>query len=135
MPITPFEIGHEEIDEIFADRSHVLRGKSGWLARAYFPVPAATQEYLARPGLILAESTVSGFEGYFVPYSSTVAYGGGSDTAVGVLGQLVDLTDTDEGVAPVIHAKLIEAKCYVLGGALGTVPAGVKTALSNIHWV
>jgi hypothetical protein len=136
MPVTPFEIGREEIDDsIFVDPDgDRITLTSNWLAKAYFPVPASADEYLQHAGLILATSSASGFEGYFVPYSASLAYGAGSDTATGVLAQTVDLVWSDQGVAPVVHAKLVEARCYVLGGAKGTVPAGVKSALSQIVW-
>lgn len=139
MPMTPFQIDRQEILEIFADRAHVLRAKSGWLARTYFGFdPLTTLEHLVVPGLILAKSTDTRLAGYYVPYSATAAYGAGSDTAFGVLGQIVDLTMNDEGVAPVVHAKLIEAHCYLYGetqASSQTIAAGIKTSLNQITWV
>lgn len=139
MPLTPFQIDRQEHLEIFADRAHVLRTKSGWLARTYFGFDPSTQlEHLVLPGLILAESSDVRLAGYYVPYSATAAYGAGSDTAIGVLGQLVDLTYNDEAVAPVVHAKLIEAHCYVFPETQAqsrTIAAGIKTALNQITWV
>ena len=138
MPITPFEIHRQEILEIKAD-THALYAKSGWLARSYFGVdPLTTSEYLVRPGLILAKSTDTRLAGYYVPYHSDAAYGAGSDTAFGVLDQLVDLTTTDQAVAPLVHGKLIEANCYIFNETQAqstTIANAIKTALSNIVWV
>ena len=140
MPVTPFQIDRQEILEVFADRSHVIRLKSNWLARTYFGFdPSTTLEHLVLPGLILAEAaSTSTLANYYVPYSATAAYGAGSDTAVGVLGQLVDLTWNDEAVAPVVHAKLIEAHCYVYGetqASSQTISSTIKTQLAQMVWV
>ena len=139
MPITPFQIDRQEILEVFADRSHVLRLSSNWLARTYFGFDPNNQlERLVVPGLILAQATTGTLANYYVPYSATAAYGAGSSTAVGVLGQLVDLSWNDEAVAPVVHAKLIEANCYVYGETQAqsqTISSTIKTQLAQIVWV
>ena len=83
------------------------------------------------PGMIIAQSG-----SYYVPYSPTASYGTGSDTAVGILPDFVDATlDTEPVMEPGFHGRAIEAHCYVLGGAVGTVPDAVKTALSDIYWL
>lgn len=139
MPVIPQELHRQEILEIFADRAHVLRTKSGWLARSYFGFdPSSRLEHLVYPGLILAESSDVRLSGYYVPYHASAAYGAGSDTAIGVLGQLVDLSWGDEAVAPVVHAKLIEAHCYLMGetqASSQTISGTIKTALKQITWV
>lgn len=139
MPVLPSEIHRQEILEIFHTREGIRRLKSGWLARTYFGFdPMTTMEKLVYPGLVLARSTDSRLSGYYVPYNASAAYGAGSDTAVGVLGQLVDLSWGDESVAPVVEASLIEAHCYLYGetqASSTTIAAGIKTALNKIVWV
>lgn len=139
MPVTPFQIDRQEILEVFADRSHVIRLNSNWLARSYFGFDPSTRlEHLVLPGLILGQATTGTLANYYVPYSATAAYGAGSDTAVGVLGQLVDLTWNSEAVAPVVHAKLIEAHCYIYGetqASSQTISATIKGHLDQIVWV
>lgn len=141
MPVPTWESGQEVVYnfadgypalEIFAERSNVVRQVSGWLDRASFTIPSTVLEYVLRPGMILAKNTSSG---YYVPWTEAAAYGAGSSTAVGVLGQEVDLTLSSQGVAPVVEAKLIEAHCYVTGQGNGSIPAAVKTTLSRIVWV
>jgi hypothetical protein len=70
----------------------------------------------------------------YVPYSAGASYGTGSDTAVGVLKERYNVTWTDVPVAPFWHGTAIEEFCFVYGGALGTVPSAVKTALDDIEW-
>ncbi len=53
---------------------------------------------------------------------------------MGVLAHFHDVTYGDKLIAPVWHAVLIEEKCFLYGGALGTIPAAVKTALDDIEW-
>ncbi len=134
MPVQPFQIDRRNFHTVVADREHLLRAKDNWVYRAYFPV-AGQAEYWIHAGLIVARSTSTATLGYYVPYNVSAAYGAGSDTAVGVLGEPVDISWNDEAIAPVVHGKLIEAYCYVQGGAVGTVPAAVKSALTQIEWV
>lgn len=94
----------------------------------------AYQERLLYPGMIVAESYISGCY-YYVPYSAAASYGTGSDTAIGLLWHFHDITYGDKMIAPTWHAIAREELCFVYGGALGTVPAAVKTALDDIHWV
>lgn len=139
MPVILPEIHRQEILEVFAERTNVIRLKPNWLTRSYFGFdPSSTLEHLVLPGLILAESTDARLAGYYVPYHVSAAYGAGSSTAVGVLGQLVDLSWGDEAVAPVVHGKLIEAHCYVFGetqASSTTIAGAIKTALAQIVWV
>lgn len=90
------------------------------------------QEKWVYAGVVVAEDTDSG---KFVPYSVGASYGTGSDTPVGVLHETWDMTYDEYMVAPVWHGVFVESHCYIYGGALGTISAAVKTALTNIKWV
>lgn len=133
MPISPSTISNQEILEVVGDRSHVLRARSRWLDRNYFTTNARGQTFVY-PGLVVAVDSTTN---KYVPYNASALYGIGSDTAVGVLDDFLDLTLTgkEEGVDPIVHGKLIEAHCYVWGGALGTISASVKSNLQQIEWV
>ncbi len=131
MAIQQVRVDREMIRQVLADSLHVQRLKSNHLDRSYYTDDAANQRYV-RPGLIVAQETTTK---KYVPYNASALYGTGSDTAVGVMVEFQDATNEDPAVDPVFHAKIIEAHCYVWGGALGTVPAGVKTALNMIEWV
>lgn len=104
---------------------------SNWLDSSYIASDATGQKYVY-PGLVLAKDTSTN---KFVPYSAGASYGTGSDTAVAVLDQFLDVTFGDEAVDPIYHGKLKEAFCYLYGGAIGTVSGAVKTALEDIEWV
>jgi len=133
MPISPVTISNQEIREVVADRSHLLRAKSRFLDRAYFTTDSRGRVHV-QPGLVVAvDSTTS----KYVPYNATALYGIGSDTAVGITDDFIDLTLTGKevGLDPIFHGKLIEAHCYVWGGALGTIAAGIKTDLQMVEWV
>jgi len=90
------------------------------------------QNKFVYPGMIMARDNSTS---YYVPYSASASYGTYSDTAVGVLHEFYDLTYDSRIVEPVWHGVLIESKCFVYGGPLGTVPAAVKTSLDDIVWV
>lgn len=92
------------------------------------------QEKYIYPGMIVAVSYISGCY-YYVPYSAAASYGTGSDTAVGLLWHIHDLTYGDKMIAPAWHAVVREELCFLYGGALGTVSAAVKTSLDDIEWV
>ncbi len=131
MPIQQVTKSNEEILEVVADRSHLLMLRSNWLDRSYYLDDAALQRHV-RPGLVVAQETTTK---KYVPYNVSALYGAGSDTAVGVLDVFQDATTEDPGVAPVFHGKLIEAHCYIWGGAKGTISSAVKTSLGMIEWV
>ena len=65
---------------------------------------------------------------------STPTYGPGSDVAIGVLREIVDLTRGEKIVSYVTHGFCREAVCKDVG-TVGTVAAATKTALSLIQWV
>lgn len=104
---------------------------SNWLDSSYFATDSAGQKY-AYPGMIVAKDTDTG---KYVPYSGTASYGTGSDTAVGVLDTFEDVTLEDVAIAPIFHGSIVERYCHAYGGDLGTVAAGVKTALTDIKWI
>lgn len=132
MPIAPVTQDREEIVEVMADRRHLMRGSSNWLEDAYFNEDAFGEK-IVRPGLILARHSTND---KWVPYSSAVHYGLGSDTAVAILDTVENATYDEPAIAPVVHGRVIEANCYVYGAVYTqTVPAAVKTALTMIEWV
>lgn len=64
---------------------------------------------------------------------STPTYGPGSDEAVGILRDTVDLTLGNKLVSFVTHGRVREGLCKD-AGTVGTVAAAVKTALSLVEW-
>ena len=132
MPIAPVTYNREEIVEVIADRTHIIREESNWLDKSYF-TEDAQGEILVRPGLILARNSTTN---EYIPYSSGNHYGPGSNTAVAVLDDIQNATYDKPHIAPVSHGRVIEANCYVYGATYTqTVPAAVKTALQQIVWV
>jgi hypothetical protein len=122
------------------DEAKAARLPTGFLVRTSFPVDD-NGDIIVYQGLIVAEvnggveaSEMTGSQPYYVPWSATAAYGTGSDTAVGILAEWHDLTVTDWQVAPVCDAWAYEKRCYCGGGPLGSIPASVKTDLSDIKW-
>lgn len=123
---------HRQVYNVVRDL-HLSQDSSKPFYASYIAANAYSEKYIY-PGMIVAVSYISGCY-YYVPYSAGASYGTGSDTAIGLLWQLHDLTYGDKMIAPTWHAVAVEEKCFLYGGALGTVPAAVKTALSNIKWV
>ena len=132
MPHITGPVYHRAHLEILADE-HYLKGPSRVL-QVYSTVPLSTidNQRFMYPGMIVAQNSAGT---YYVPYNASAAYGAGSDTAVGVLREFWNCTLGDPIIEPIKHGKLIEAHCFVLGGTVGTVPAGVKTDLPDITWV
>lgn len=118
----------------------LTRLPSGFLNKLCFPTDA-NGDRVVWPGLVvsevqggLEEGEMTGSQPYYVPYSSSAAYGTGSDTAVGVLRERIDATVTDWQITPVDVGIAYEARCYVGGGALGDISAAIKTNLSRMKW-
>jgi hypothetical protein len=133
MPISPTTtIEREEVQVVVAEPDHVLRDTSNWLERSYFNADDSGMVRVS-PGLIVARNSVNN---KYTPYSASVSYGLGSDTAVGVLEVIQDATYDDPAISPVVHGKVIETSCYVYGAtSKGSIPAGVKSALDDIIWI
>jgi hypothetical protein len=131
MPHITGPVNHRAHLEIIADE-HNMRYESRVL-QVYSTVPLDDNcQRFMYPGMIIAENSAGT---YYVPYNASAAYGTGSDTAVGVLREFWNCTLGDPIVDVIVHGKLLEKHCFVLGGAVGTVPAGVKTDLPDIKWV
>jgi hypothetical protein len=111
--------------------AHYTRLVSNWFDRQYIPDDDNGERYV-RPGMIVARNTDTN---KYVPYSSGGSYGTGSDTAVGVLDTFEIVTLGDTSVAPVYTGEIIEQNAYVFGGTLGSISAGIKSALTQIAWV
>ena len=108
---------------------HYDLGVSRVFDRTY--ISDENSERWAYPGMVLAVNN----DGNLVPWNAAASYGAGSDTAVGMLINLLDLNYGNSTATYVWHAKLKQNVCYVYGGALGTIPAAVKTALDDFEWV
>lgn len=133
MPIAPTQTQQRAgVLPIVAEPDHVLRDKSNFLEKSYFTT-AADNSVSVIEGMIVAKNSTTK---KYTPYSATVSYGPGSDTAVGVLEVRQDATYMDPAISPVAHGKVIEANCYVYGqNGTGSIPAAVKSALDDIIWV
>ena len=121
---------HRQVLTVVRD-NHFFGGKSRFFDTSYIAANSYSEKYLY-PGMVLALD--SDTEKY-VPYNESASYGTGSDTAVGVLSKVFDVTYDAYMVQPVVHGALIEDRCFVYGGDIGTVPSAVKTALKMIEWV
>ena len=116
------------------------RGESGFLMKSYFTanddgdiiVEAGTVLAKLTGGINMASMTTS--QPYYVPYSQTGAYGTGSDTAAGILDAPYDETYRSWQITPVTSGIVYEKYVTVPGGAIGDVPAAVKTDLSDIEF-
>lgn len=114
------------------DANHLSIEKSRLFDSSYLVANSYGEKWLYG-GMIVAVDTDTA---KYVPWHASASYGTGSDTAVGVtIEPMMELTYGDIGIAPVWHAKVREQYCFVYGGALGTIPAAVKTALDDILWV
>jgi hypothetical protein len=117
--------------DVLADTHHV-KGKSRTLDRSYIADDSNGERWVYA-GMVVAKD----WKNDYVPYSAGASYGGGSDTAVGVLVEPYDLTYGDKEAAPAIHALLVEDYCFVYGQSapyMGNIPSAVKTALSHVMW-
>lgn len=121
---------HRKPREVLRD-NHFVKRESRFFDRSYVTVNTYDERYVYA-GMILALDSGSN---KYVPYSAAASYGTGSDTAVGMLHEDYDMTYDEYMIEPVWHGTLLESVCYVYGGAMGTVPAAVKTTLMNIQWV
>ena len=125
-------VHRENMHNILITREVYARLLSNEFDATYWPEAANGQKYVY-PGLVLAQ--VQADQAYkYVPYDSSASYGTGSDTAVGVLNEFIDVTLGDQAVSPLYHGTLIEQYCYV-GAGKTAVTATVKTHLTDINWV
>lgn len=123
---------HRQMDfTVLIDANHLSFEKSRLFDSSYIVANSYGEKFMYA-GMIVAVDTDT--EKY-VPWNAGGSYGTGSATAAGVLPELWDCTYGDQGIAPAWHCKVREQYCYVYGGALGTIPAAVKTALDDILWV
>lgn len=109
-----------------------LIAESRMFESSYIGIDPARNSKIVWEGMILAINTTTS---KYVPYNAAASYGAGSDTAAGVLGQRYDVSLGDVPVAPYYQAFLKEERCYVFGGAMGTVPGAVKTTLARCRWL
>lgn len=123
---------HRKVYEVIRDQ-HFSQHKSRFFDSSYIAANAYSEKFIY-PGMVVALDSSTD---KYVPYSAAASYGTGSDSAVGVFAieGAIDVTYGDKMIAPVWHAVLVESKCFLYGGALGTIPAAVKTALDDIQWV
>ncbi len=121
---------HRQSFDVLRD-IHFSKGADRIFDSTYLTENAYGEKYIY-PGLVIAVCTGTS---KFVPYSAGASYGLGSDTAVGVTHILYNMTYGDKIVSGIWHGTLREDYCYVYGGALGTIAAGIKTALDDIQWI
>ncbi len=105
--------------------------ESRFFDRTYVPEDTNGERWLYA-GMVMGLNHATG---KFAPYSSGASYGAGTDTPVCVNTEPYDMTFGEKIATGVFHAQLVEANCYLYGGARGTIPAAVKTALQQIQWV
>lgn len=96
-----------------------------------FTWPSGSANRYARGGLIVALNLAS----YkLVPWRDDAGNGPGSDTAFGVLTEILELATWDR-VAPVIYGgEVVEQHIHTEQYDLGTVPASVKADLPHMVW-
>lgn len=121
---------HRQARTVLRD-NHFSKLASRFLDRSYIATNAYQEKWIWA-GMVMAVDSGSG---KYVPYSLGASYGTGSDTAVGILHEDYDFTYDEYMVEPVWHGVLIEAHCFIYGGAVGTVSNAVKTSLDDIAWV
>ncbi len=107
--------------------------ESRFFERTYVPEDTNGERFLYA-GMVIALNHATQ---KFVPYNATASYGAGSDVPVMVNTEPYDMTFGEKVITGVFHAMLVEANCYLYGGARGTIPAAVKaaTALTQIQWI
>jgi len=145
MPVTQSSTGGTTFQTFSAKRQikmprslYDYRG-SNFFDPTYIAADANGNKYVWE-GLIVALAAVADDATYgatykFVPYESGGSYGVNSDVPYGILDIRLNATLDGEAIAVIYHGQLQEQNIYVYGGALGTVPAAVKTALPDIDWV
>lgn len=121
----------EEILEVSFTDKNKSRALANLFDSQYILADAQGQKYVY-PGLIVAQDT-STYK--YVPYNASAAYGTGSDTAIGILDELLELGAGDQACTPVVHGEFIEANCRVFGLARGVISGTIKTQLVGIFWV
>ena len=120
--------------------TEITRLTSGFLPASYF-LRDDNGDRIVWQGLVLAmvaggvaASSMTGSQNYYVPWSAAGSYGAGSDTAVGILREIHDATLSDWQVIAVDRGTAYERRCYCGGGPIGSIPASVKTDLTDIKW-
>ena len=133
----PFYIEHAK----YGGSSQFLDANSHFLVdSALMNKDAVTEDtygnYVVYPGTILAKILDSTRPTYLevMERQSTPTYGPGSDVAIGILREIVDLTKGNKVIAFVTHGRVREPLCKDVG-VVGTVAAATKTALPLIEWV
>lgn len=131
MPFRTEPIHREEIPVVKRQVDHELRRTANAFDSSVILADGRTGQKYVYPGLIMAQRS----DTYkYVPYSSGASYGAGSDTAIGILDELLEVTEGDQACSPVYHGHFIEAHCRVFGLARGVISSTIKTHLSLIGW-
>lgn len=114
---------------IFVTGGNIERLPTGSFHANY--IPEINGERLIKPGLIVAR--LGAADNYkYVPADTSANYGTGSDTAVGIIPELVDGTLGDPQVSPVVMAHVVESRCYTYTASEG--PSNWKSDLTKILW-
>lgn len=129
MPYRTSRTKRQHLDPLVND--HYLVGDSRMFDSTYLAADSNGDKYLYAGCVLAVDSSTS----KYVPYNVSASYGTGSDTAICVTKDMYDMTLGAKAVTGVVHGQLIEERCYIFGGATGTITSAVKTALKNIMWV
>lgn len=100
-------------------------GKSLFFDSTYLVADSYGNKWIY-PGMVVAYKDTN--EDEYVPYNASSSYGASSNLPVGVLYTMYDCTFEKQVVAPATRAAVVEANCYIFGGAVGTITSAVKTA-------
>lgn len=108
----------------------IRRLTGGVFSATYGFITSELNQRIVYEGLVVARRTDTN---QFVPYNVTASYGVGSDTAVGILDERLDVTHFDQPCTPIYHGELHSRFMYEFGITMGTISAAVTTELSEIH--
>lgn len=130
MPVRPTYTRRQHY-EVLAIGPHTRDPNNRLFDSTYLVADANNEKWLYAGTVAAVDSTTD----KYVPYSSTAAYGTGSNTPVGVFETPYDMTLGDVAVQVLIQGAVKENYCLIFGGALGTISGTVKTALPRLMWV
>jgi len=119
------------VPEILYHTAGALQRESRMFESSYLGTDALGRKLLW-PGMYVA---INSDTSKYVPYNGAASYGTGSDTPVGIVRGLYDMTLGDLPIAPYYAGLFKKEVCYVFGGEMGVTPAGVQTALNLCKWV
>lgn len=131
MPFRTEPIHRENVLVVKRQVDHELRRTANLFDSSVILANTRTGQKYVYPGLIMAQRS----DTYkYVPYNSGASYGAGSDTAIGILDELLEVTEGDQACSPVFHGIFIEAHCRVFGLPRGQISATIKGHIPLMAW-